>query len=167
MVLARNLLSDMRPMWVGNHLVQVDHDEKAMYDLAEEIVTNLSYEGLFNLDFKKDSKSGKIYILEMNIRQGRTFYYSTLGGVNLIKIATDDLILGKSVSERTKRPFMLTAINKDVARSHVDPSLLEEFDKKERNENSAIHIINKADDGFMRSLKVKEALKRQEKELFD
>ena len=167
MVLARNLLSDMRPMWVGNHLVQVDHDEKAMYDLAEEIVTNLSYEGLFNLDFKKDSRSGKIYILEMNIRQGRTFYYSTLGGVNLIKIATDDLILGKSVSERTKRPFMLTAINKDVARSHVDPALLEEFDKKERNENSAIHIINNADDGFMRSLKVKEALKRQEKELFD
>lgn len=167
MVLARNLLSDMRPMWVGNHLVQVDHDEKAMYDLAEEIVTNLSYEGLFNLDFKKDSRSGKIYILEMNIRQGRTFYYSTLGGVNLIKMATDDLILGKSVSERTKRPFMLTAINKDVARSHVDPALLEEFDKKERNENSAIHIINKMDDGFMRSLKVKEALKRQEKELFD
>ena len=146
---------------------QVDHDEKAMYDLAEEIVTKISYEGLFNLDFKKDSRSGKIYILEMNIRQGRTFYYSTLGGVNLIKIATDDLILGKSANERTKRPFMLTAINKDVARSHVDPALLEEFDKKERNENSAIHIINKMDDGFMRSLKVKEALKRQEKELFD
>ena len=167
MVLARNLLSDMRPMWVGNHLVQVDHDDSQMYAIAEKITNSLSYEGLFNFDFKKDSKSGKVYTLEMNIRQGRTFYYSTLAGVNLIKIATEDMILGKSVSERTKRAFMLTAINKDVARNHVDPSLLGEFDDKERNENSAIHIINSDDDGIMRNLRVKDALRRQEKELYD
>lgn len=167
MVLARNLLSDMRPMWVGNHLVQVDHEDREMYAIAEKIVDSLDYVGLFNLDFKKDAKSGKVYTLEMNIRQGRTFYYSTLAGVNLIKIATEDMILGKSVSERTKRPFMLTAINKNVARSHVDPSLLDEFDDKKRNENSAIHIINSVDDGIMRNIRVKDALKRQEKELYD
>ena len=167
MVLARNLLSDMRPMWVGNHLVQVDHDDSQMYGIAEKIVASLDYQGLFNFDFKKDAKSGKVYTLEMNIRQGRTFYYSTLAGVNLIKIATEDMILGKSVSERTKRPFMLTAINKNVARDHVDPSLLEEFDDKKRNENSAIHIINSVDDGIMRNLRVKDALKRQEKDLYD
>lgn len=167
MVLARNLLSDMRPMWVGNHLVQVDHEDSEMYAIAEKITNSLSYEGLFNFDFKKDSKSGKVYTLEMNIRQGRTFYYSTLAGVNLIKIATEDMVLGKSVSERTKRPFMLTAINKDVAREHVDPSLLGEFDDKNRNENSAIHIINSDDDGIMRNLRVKDALRRQEKELYD
>lgn len=167
MVLARNLLSDMRPMWVGNHLVQVDHDDSQMYAIAEKITNSLSYEGIFNFDFKKDSKSGKVYTLEMNIRQGRTFYYSTLAGVNLIKIATEDMVLGKSVSERTKRAFMLTAINKDVARNHVDPSLLGEFDDKKRNENSAIHIINSDDDGIMRNLRVKDALRRQEKELYD
>ena len=167
MVLARNLLSDMRPMWVGNHLVQVDHDDSQMYAIAEKIVASLDYQGLFNFDFKKDAKSGKVYTLEMNIRQGRTFYYSTLAGVNLIKIATEDMILGKSVSERTKRPFMLTAINKNVARDHVDPSLLDEFDDKKRNENSAIHIINSVDDGIMRNLRVKDALKRQEKDLYD
>lgn len=167
MVLARNLLSDMRPMWVGNHLVQVDHEDKEMYEIAEKIVNHLSYEGLFNLDFKKDSKSGRVYTLEMNIRQGRTFYYSTLAGVNLIKIATEDMILGQSVTERTKKPFMLTAINKNVARDHVDPSLLDEFDDEKRNENSAIHIINKEDDGIMRTMRVKDALRRQEKELYD
>ncbi|WP_311480856.1 ATP-grasp domain-containing protein [uncultured Anaerococcus sp.] len=167
MVLARNLLSDMRPMWVGNHLVQVDHEDSEMYAIADKIVDSLDYQGLFNFDFKKDAKSGKVYTLEMNIRQGRTFYYSTLAGVNLIKIATEDMILGKSVSERTKRPFMLTAINKNVARDHVDPSLLDEFDDKKRNENSAIHIINSVDDGIMRNLRVKDALKRQEKDLYD
>ena len=167
MVLARNLLSDMRPMWVGNHLVQIDHDDKEMYEAAKKIVDKLNYVGLFNFDFKKDDKTGKVYTLEMNIRQGRTFYYSTLAGVNLIKVATEDLILGKSVEERTKKPFLLTAINKDVARANIDPNLLEDFDNKERQNNSAIHIINKDDNAIMRTMRVKDALKKQEKELYN
>ena len=86
---------------------------------------------------------------------------------NVANDDAEDLILGKSVSGRTKRPFMLTAINKNIARDHVDPSLLEEFDDKKRNENSAIHIINSTDDGIMRNIRVKDALRRQEKELYD
>lgn len=98
-------------MWVGNHLVQVDSDEDDMYDLAEKIVTSLDYHGLFNLDFKKDSKTGEIFVLEMNIRQGRTFYYSTLAGVNLIELAINDLIFGKTEAKKTQRPFRLQAIS--------------------------------------------------------
>ena len=166
MVLARNLLSDMRPMWVGNHLVQVDHFDEEMFNTAEKIVSSLDYKGLFNFDFKKDSKTGKIYTLEMNIRQGRTFYYSTLGGVNLMKIAIDDMILGKSVSERTKRAFMLTAIDKDICREHLDKELLNEFDKKERLENTAIHIVNERDAAPERVERVRNALKRQADDLY-
>ena len=166
MVLARNLLSDMRPMWVGNHLVQVDHFDEEMFNTAEKIVSSLDYKGLFNFDFKKDSKTGKIYTLEMNIRQGRTFYYATLGGVNLMKIAIDDMILGKSVSERTKRPFMLTAIDKDICREHLDKELLNEFDKKERLENTAIHIVNERDAAPERVERVRNALKRQADDLY-
>lgn len=166
MVLARNLLSDMRPMWVGNHLVQVDHNDEEIFSIAEKIVSNLDYKGLFNLDFKKDSKTGEVYTLEMNIRQGRTFYYSTLAGVNLIKIATDDMILGKSVSERTKRAFMLTAIDKDICREHLDAELLTEFDKKERQINTAIHIVNENDASPERVERVMNALKRQAEDLY-
>lgn len=166
MVLARNLLSDMRPMWVGNHLVQVDHFDEEMFNTAEKIVSSLDYKGLFNFDFKKDSKTGKIYTLEMNIRQGRTFYYATLGGVNLMKIAIDDMILGKSVSERTKRAFMLTAIDKDICREHLDKELLNEFDKKERLENTAIHIVNERDAAPERVERVRNALKRQADDLY-
>lgn len=166
MVLARNLLSDMRPMWVGNHLVQVDHFDEEMFNIAEKIVSSLDYKGLFNFDFKKDAKTGKIYTLEMNIRQGRTFYYATLGGVNLMKIAIDDMILGKSVSERTKRAFMLTAIDKDICREHLDKELLNEFDKKERIENTAIHIVNERDAAPERLERVRNALKRQADDLY-
>ena len=167
MVLARNLLSDMRPMWVGNHLVQVDYDDEEMYQIASKIVNSLDYCGLFNFDFKKDTVSGKVYTLEMNIRQGRTFYYATLGGVNLIEIATKDLLLGQSTELRTQRPFRLTAISPDVCRKHISKDLLREFDEEKRSKNSAIHIINDADSGIMRNMRVKEALKKQAKELYD
>lgn len=166
MVLARNLLSDMRPMWVGNHLVQVDHFDDEMFNIAEKIVSSLDYKGLFNFDFKKDSKTGKIYALEMNIRQGRTFYYTTLGGVNLIKIAADDMILGRSVSERTKRAFMLTAIDKEVCKEHINAELLDEFMKEERQKNTAIHIVNKNDAAPERVERVMNALKRQADDLY-
>lgn len=166
MVLARNLLSDMRPMWVGNHLVQVDHYDDEMFNIAEKITSSLDYNGLFNLDFKKDAKTGKVYTLEMNIRQGRTFYYATLGGVNLMKIAADDMILGKSVSERTKRAFMLTAIDKDICREHLDKELLKDFDKKERQNNTAIHIVNAKDAAPERLERVMNALKRQADDLY-
>ena len=166
MVLARNLLSDMRPMWVGNHLVQVDHYDDEMFNIAEKITSSLDYKGLFNFDFKKDAKTGKIYTLEMNIRQGRTFYYATLGGVNLMKIALDDMVLGKSVSERTKRAFMLTAIDKEVCKKHIDAELLDEFMKKERQDNTAIHIVNEMDAAPERVERVMNALKRQADDLY-
>ncbi len=166
MVLARNLLSDMRPMWVGNHLVQVDHYDDEMFNIAEKITSSLDYKGLFNFDFKKDAKTGKIYTLEMNIRQGRTFYYATLGGVNLMKIAANDMILGKSVSERTKRAFMLTAIDKEVCKKHIDAELLDEFMKKERQDNTAIHIVNEMDAAPERVERVMNALKRQADDLY-
>lgn len=166
-VLARNLLSDLRPMWVGNHLVQIDSDEDDMYDLAEKIVTSLDYHGLFNLDFKKDSKTGEIFVLEMNIRQGRTFYYSTLAGVNLIELAINDLIFGKTEAKKTQRPFRLQAISAKKAYENVEKELKEEFNRKGREENSAIHVISDYDDNMLRKLKINESIKRQEKELFD
>ncbi|MDO5047061.1 MAG: ATP-grasp domain-containing protein [Anaerococcus sp.] len=166
-VLARNLLSDLRPMWIGNHLVQVDHDDKQMYAISKKIVDSLDYHGLFNLDFKKDSVSGEVFVLEMNIRQGRTFYYSTLAGLNLIDLAIKDLIFDKSYEKIGQKPFRLQAISRKKSYEKVEDSLKKEFNKKGREENSAIHIKASYDDNILRKIKVNESIRAQEKELFD
>ena len=36
MTLARNLLSDHRDMWVGNHLVQIDYQDEEFYEIAKK-----------------------------------------------------------------------------------------------------------------------------------
>ncbi|MGO3018526.1 MAG: carboxylate--amine ligase [Anaerococcus sp.] len=166
MVLARNIVSDKREMWVGNHIVQIDCNDERMYDLAEKITRELDYHGLFNFDFKVDSKTGEIFALEMNIRQGRTFYYSILAGVNLIKVAIDDAVFGKSVNLKGKNKFRLMTLTEKTLEDNINPELKDEFRQPDRVLNSANPIIYDKDSSFSRKIRIKDNIKRLEKEIF-
>lgn len=166
MVLARNIVSDKREMWVGNHIVQVDCHDERIYELAQKIVDQIDYKGLFNLDFKIDEKTGEIYALEMNIRQGRTFYYAILGGVNLIEIAIKDMVFEESVEKRGQNKFRLMTLREKTLEEHVSPELLDEFTEAARVKNSANPIIFDRDKSIKRKLRIKENIKKLEKEIF-
>ncbi|MDD7305052.1 MAG: ATP-grasp domain-containing protein [Peptoniphilaceae bacterium] len=166
MVLARNIVSDKREMWVGNHIVQVDSKDQRFYALAKKIVNELDYHGLFNFDFKLDEKTGQIYTLEMNIRQGRTFYYAILGGVNLIEIAIKDMILKESVEKRGENKFRLMTLTENCLKNHVKKSLLDEFLEEKRVKNSANPIIYDKDRSLTRNFRIKESINKLEKEIF-
>lgn len=167
MVLARNIVSDKREMWVGNHIVQVDSFDERMYSLAEKITEELDYHGLFNFDFKVDEKTGEIFALEMNIRQGRTFYYAILGGINLIEIAIRDLVFKDSLEARGKNKFRLMTLTESTLEDNINPGLKDEFTDPKRKENSANPIIYDKDKSFTRKLRIKENINRLEKEIFD
>lgn len=167
MVLARNLISDKRVLSVGNHLVQVDDDNEKMYEIANYIVDKLDYVGLFNIDLKKDSKSGEIFVLEMNQRQGRTFYYSTLAGVNLIKLAIDDLGYGKSRKVYPTKKFRLIKLSETCLKEHIDKNLYDEFVEEDRVANTANPNIMEYDDSIRRSIILKNHINKAEKEIFN
>ncbi|MDY3005885.1 ATP-grasp domain-containing protein [Anaerococcus sp. AGMB00486] len=166
MVLARNLISDKRVLTVGNHLVQVDADNEKMREIAKYIVDKLAYVGLFNLDFKMDSNTGEIFVLEMNQRQGRTFYYSTLAGVNLIELAINDLGYGKSELVEPSKKFRLIKLSEKCLEEHMDKSLLDEFNDKERVINTANPNIMEYDNSFERKIILKRHIRKSEKEIF-
>ena len=163
MTLARNLLSDHRDMWVGNHLVQIDYDDEEFYEIAKKIVEKIDYYGLFNFDFKKDSKTGKIYCLEMNVRQGRTFYYTNLSGVNLIELAIKDKVFGKSYEKRPDKKFMLKALSDSFIRENINKDLLDDFN--ERLSFSQNPLINDQDDSRKRRKTVEKSIIRREKQI--
>ena len=166
MVLARNILSDERPLTVGNHLVQIDHDDPRMYEMAKKIVDSLDYVGLFNFDFKVDSKTGEIFVLEMNQRQGRTFYYSTLAGVNLIRLAIEDKGYGKSEVLKPSKKFRLIKLGEKCLEAHMDKELLPEFKDKDRVKNTANPNIMPEDETLKRRAILHREIKRREKEIF-
>lgn len=166
MVLARNLYSDKRPLTVGNHLVQVDADIPEMYDLAKKITGELDYVGLFNLDFKVDARTGKIYVFEMNQRQGRTFYYAKLGGVDLVEVAIRDKVFGESRELRPSKKFRMITLSEKVLEEHMDPDLMGEFKDPERVKNTENPNFNPKDKSLSRVVRLKEQIREDEKEIF-
>lgn len=166
MVLARNILSDERVLTVGNHLVQIDHNDQRFYEIAKHIVDSLDYVGLFNFDFKLDSKTGEIFVLEMNQRQGRTFYYSTLAGVNLIRLAIEDKGYNKSEVVKPTKKFRLIKLSEKCLEAHMDKELLPEFKDKDRVANTANPNIMPYDMSLKRKVILAREIKRLEKEIY-
>lgn len=167
MVLARNIISDMRALSVGNHLVQIDAQNEKMYEMAKHIVDELDYVGLFNFDFKLDSKTGEIFVFEMNQRQGRTFYYSTLAGVNLIELAIKDKGYGESKVCKPTKKFRLIKLSESTLEKHIKPELIGEFKDKDRVANTANPNIMEEDDSLLRKIVLKEKIRKLEKDIFN
>lgn len=167
MVLARNIISDMRALSVGNHLVQIDAQNEKMYEIAKHIVDELDYVGLFNFDFKLDSKTGEIFVFEMNQRQGRTFYYSTLAGVNLIELAIKDKGYGESKVCKPTKKFRLIKLSESTLEKHIKPELIGEFKDKDRVANTANPNIMEEDDSLLRKIVLKEKIRKLEKDIFN
>lgn len=180
MVQARALLSDMRPKWVGNHLLLVDSHREDVYDLAGEMIEKLDYRGFFNIDIKEDSK-GQLYILECNPRLGRSFYYANLAGVNFIKLALEDFEKASledfengSSDESAKstnrdpsgrqeggKAFAWHVVSKEATLEHLSPAFRESFLDPARQENMGTSINYPGDRSFLRD----NLLKKYQKEL--
>lgn len=154
MVQSQSLLSDPRPTWIGNHLVLIDNNDERLYKIAENIVEKLDYYGVFNFDFKIDSKTGEIFVLECNPRQGRSFYYANLGGVNFMKQAIEDRIYGRDVEQKQTKKFNWIVASDEINRKAIDNSLLNEYLDKDRQNNMVRVLENEYDNTLLRKAKL-------------
>ena len=132
MAMSKNILLDKRVEWIGNFVAKVDSEEKILFDYARDIVKTLGVYGLFNIDFKKDTRTGKFYAFEINLRQGRSHYFATLNGVNTSKLAIEDKIFGREeeiIGDKSFRYY-----NLDLAQTidNLEDGLRDEFEKNKR-----------------------------------
>ncbi len=162
--LARALLMDKRPMWVGNYLVLCDSDREELNELAAKIIRGLDYYGFFNFDIKIDSKTGEIYVFELNFRLGRSSYCARLAGVNLPEIAISDLIYDQPKTLKGDRPFNWVVVSPKASAEMLDPELREVFLREDRQANTGNAILNDNDSNLRRNLRLKDYLKKMEKE---
>lgn len=58
----------------------------------KEFMESINYRGFAEVDMKYDSRDNTFKVLEINARQGRSSYYVTLLGKNLVEVLVDDLI---------------------------------------------------------------------------
>jgi len=118
---------------VGNAAVLINGfnqygDSSEMINKIKTFMEDIGYQGFAEFDMKYDYRDGKYKVLEINARQGRSSYYITPLGYNLVKVFVDDLIEHKEMDFKVLTDeVLLSFVPKGVAKKYISN---EEFKKK-------------------------------------
>ena len=119
---------------VGNAAIMINGFNTFNADtskIIEDIVKfseSIGYKGFAEFDLKYDSRDNTFKVLEINARQGRSSYYLTPAGCNLIEVMARDLIYNEELEFKVlDKEVMLTFIPKGIVKKYV---VNEEFKKK-------------------------------------
>jgi predicted ATP-grasp superfamily ATP-dependent carboligase len=68
--------------------------EEKLFRTGRDIVRRLGLRGVFKMDFKRDARSGRFYLLEINARFTLWHYLGAANGVNIPQAAYEYLVYG-------------------------------------------------------------------------
>lgn len=92
MCLGHSLMEDPTPEFIGNYLAIVAADMKGLYDSYRSFLEDIGYTGFANFDMKYDPRDGKCKVFEINLRPGRSSFFTTMAGANLMKAYKEDVV---------------------------------------------------------------------------
>ena len=123
MCLGHCVSEDYTPHGIGNYNAIVQQANKQVYARYQKFLEDMHYTGFSNFDMKYDVRDGKFKVFEINIRQGRSSYFTTASGCNLVKYLVDDLIEHKQMETHYHdNPYLWL---------HIPPKLLLKYVSKD------------------------------------
>ena len=105
-------------------------DTKDITNKLKETLETTNYRGIIEFKFLYNKSNKKYEVIEVNPRQGRSSYYLTFAGYNLVKYLVDDLIYNKK--------FEYHFVDKKVCLSFVSKKIINKYIQ---NEN-LLKVIN-------------------------
>ena len=125
---------------------------------------SINYRGFAEVDMKYDIKDNTFKVLEINARQGRSSYYVTALGKNLVKVIVDDLIYHK------ENNFQL--LDQKVLLSFVPKGIIKKYISNQEYQKEALKLWKnvikpmdaKCDRNFLRFLMLRKRWLRYYKE---
>lgn len=105
MAMGQAVLEEYAPKTLGNYAAIISRQNDELLNKVKNFLEELKYVGFANFDFKRDTETGKFYVLELNPRLGRSSFFAYSAGVNFMQAIVDDCVYGKesnpTVAEKT------------------------------------------------------------------
>lgn len=93
MCLGNPILEEHSPEGIGSYAAIITTYDKELMDQVRFFLEDIGYTGFANFDMKYDTRDGQYKLFEINLRNGRSSYYVTAAGYNLMKYVADDYML--------------------------------------------------------------------------
>ncbi len=95
MSLGKIVLEEPTPSLIGNYSAIISEVNEELCLEFKQFLEKIGYTGFANIDLKYDRRDNKYKVFEVNIRQGRSSYFTTGSGYNLAKYLIEDHIYDK------------------------------------------------------------------------
>jgi len=93
MCLGNPILEEHSPEGIGSYAAIITTIDEKLMDKVRFFLEDIGYTGFANFDMKYDARDGEYKLFEINLRNGRSSYYVTAAGYNLMKYVADDHML--------------------------------------------------------------------------
>lgn len=98
MCLGHCVLEDYTPSGIGNYNAIIQEAKQEVYDKYQAFLEAIGFVGFSNFDIKYDERDGRYKVFEINIRQGRSSFFTTVSGCNMVEYLVRDRIENKRTS---------------------------------------------------------------------
>ena len=140
MCLGRCILEEHTPYGIGNYRAIISEGNEEIYITIQNFLEDIKYVGFSNFDLKYDYRDKTFKLFEINIRQGRSSYFTTATGINMAKYLVDDYILNKD--EKTDYNY-----NKFLW-LHTPIKILKKYVYNKETLNEALKLIKEKKYGY-------------------
>ncbi|MGX7023966.1 carboxylate--amine ligase [Vagococcus hydrophili] len=132
MCLGHPFLEDVTPTLVGNYVAIKSIFDADIYETYTRFLEGISYTGFANFDMKYDERDQTFKIFEINLRPGRSSFYSTLAGCNLIEEAIKDLVEEIKVEEAflSREEKLWLGVPKEVVLTYTEDDTCKQVAKE-------------------------------------
>ena len=153
MCFGRCILEEHTPYGIGNYRAIISEGNQEIYEKIKAFLEDINYIGFSNFDFKYDRRDNKYKLFEINIRQGRSSYFTTSAGLNMAKYLVDDFILKKDKkTEYNYNKFLWLHTPKKILKKYIyNQDTLNEAHKLIKEKKYAYTLKNPKDNNLKRN----------------
>ena len=154
MCFGRCILEEHSPYGVGNYRAIISDGNKQIYEKIKNFLEDIHYIGFSNFDLKYDYRDQTYKVFEINIRQGRSSYFTTAAGLNLAQYLVEDYVLNLDKNpEYNYNKFLWLHTPKKVLNKYVyNQDVLNEAKALIKQNKYAYTLKNKKDNSLIRNL---------------